>query len=620
MNIKKAFGLVLAMTAWQAMAQQGYQTLPLTDLSSFRPQAGNWMVVGDITMDRTRSIHEEVKLVEPAKKKKKETSVPEKPHPVQYTAGSGILLNFNDDVKKDHLVTSWTHGDIELELEVMIPKGSNSGIYLQGNYEVQLLDSWGVKNPGFGDIGGIYRNWETDPGKAYAGKAPRTNAAKAPGLWQTIRISFRAPRFNAQGEKVENARFVFVELNGVRIHDNLEVPRLTGGPLSSTELAEGPLMIQGDHGPVAFRNIRYRLLKEPKIALSGINYQVFNGHFESEKDFSSLAPALIGATEQLTWEVAKKDNDFAVKYYAALDLPEDDTYTFSVDTGNGLKLVIDNQQVINYWEWKSKPVALKKGTHAVEITYFKSVSWVSPNMALWIESSNSYPQPLHAFSSYPPASNVASPILVETGNSPRLLRAFLDYQGDRSRRLTHTMAVGDPAGLNYIYDLKSGNIVCSWRGGFVDATPMWNDRGDGSFRPVGVVQYLSSRPALTNGSDEQGSLNELRDFKGKGYTLDESGLPTFTYEYLGAKVIDKSRLTDGGKALRRELTVEGSGLSLRLAEGNQIRQLADGSYSVDDFRYFIALQSGQQATVVTKGNRQELIVPATGTVVYQIIW
>jgi hypothetical protein len=245
-------------------------------------------------------------------------------------------------------------------------------------------------------------------------------------------------------------------------------------------------------------------------------------------------------------------------------------------------------------------------------------------MGLWVESSNSYPQALHAFSSFPPASNVASPIIVETGNSPRLLRAFLDFKRDRSQRLTHTIAVGDPAGLNYIYDMKSGSVVCLWRGGFIDATPMWHDRGDGSFRPIGVVEYLTSKPTLV--LPEQSSanleLNNIPDFRSSGYTLDGDGLPTFVYTYSGASVKDKSKLVEEGKVLQREVSVENApvGSQVRIAEGSQIRKLDNGAYAIDGFDYYIELKSAQEATIADKGATKELLVPATGSVVYQIVW
>jgi hypothetical protein len=67
------------------------------------------------------------------------------------------------------------------------------------------------------------------------GKAPLTNAAKAPGLWQKMKISFKAPKFDAARKKIANARFVSVELNGIQIYDNVEVPLPTGGPVENNE-------------------------------------------------------------------------------------------------------------------------------------------------------------------------------------------------------------------------------------------------------------------------------------------------------------------------------------------------------------------------------------------------
>ena len=102
---------------------------------------------------------------------------------------------------------------------------------MQGRYEVQLQDSWGVKYPKFSDMGGIYRNFESVSEKRYMGKAPLVNAAKAPGLWQTLKINFRAPRFDASGKKTSNARFERVELNGAVIHDHVELPLPQEEPL-----------------------------------------------------------------------------------------------------------------------------------------------------------------------------------------------------------------------------------------------------------------------------------------------------------------------------------------------------------------------------------------------------
>jgi hypothetical protein len=142
-------------------------------------------------------------------------------------------------------------GDGEFHLEFMVPKNSNSGVYVMGQYEVQILDSFGKPDAdlGQGDVGAIY-----------SAAAPSTNAAKEPGAWQTLHIVFQAPRFDADGKKSGNAKFLSVTLNGTEIQKDVEVQGPTGGSLPGGEAAEGPLMIQGDHGIVALKNIRFKPL------------------------------------------------------------------------------------------------------------------------------------------------------------------------------------------------------------------------------------------------------------------------------------------------------------------------------------------------------------------------
>jgi hypothetical protein len=628
-------GVICLIISHLVEGQSGWQTLALDNLNSFKPQAGNWMIVGDVMMNRNIDIHQKptpnnpTPVVNDKKKKKNQNTIatppPEVEKPVIYQAGQGILLNYNTDTQKDNLVSVLEHGDIELELEVMLPKGSNSGLYLQGAYEVQLFDSWGVENPSFSDIGGIYRNWENSPDKAYAGKSPLLNAAKAPGLWQTMKISFQAPRFNAQGEKTANARFLLVELNGVKIHENVEVPQMTGGSILKSEAPKGPLMIQGDHGPVAFRKVRYRLLKESEAKLTDISYQVFHGRYETENDFAKLKPAFAGTSENFTWEVAKKDNDFAIRYKATLHIPEDGTYSFVRQTNNSFKMSLNDKVLIDYGAYKSEGVVLTQGKYPLEIVYFKRENWLSPNLGLMILNDAAYPKALQSFGSFPPAQGMASPIYVEVGSKPKLLRAFLDFKNDYKLRLTHTIAVGHPSGTHYIYDLKSGRLVCGWRGNFLDATPMWNDRGDGSFRPRGLVQYLSRNQALAILTDSLGVFPmeyQENDFKSKGYILDNQGNPTFKYNYKDIAATDKINILDGNKGLSHTISLEGdvSKAYYKLAEGKSIQLLKDGSYSIDDNQYYIEVKSANKPFVRTMNGQQELVVKCSNSLIYSALW
>ena len=159
-----------------------------------------------------------------------------------------------------NLVTEQKFGDSELYLEFMVPKGSNSGVYLHGLYEVQVFDSYGSEFPlKSSDCGGIYHRWINNQG--VGGSAPMKNASLPPGQWQSFQIWFRAPRFDPSGKKIENARFLRVLHNGHLIQQNVEVEGPTRAHMNLPEAPMNPIMLQGDHGPVAYRHMYIRQLR-----------------------------------------------------------------------------------------------------------------------------------------------------------------------------------------------------------------------------------------------------------------------------------------------------------------------------------------------------------------------
>lgn len=176
--------------------------------------------------------------------------------------GTSLLIN-GAEGKAGNVQTIFAHGDAVVEVEFMIPKGSNSGIYLQSRYEVQILDSYGkpADKLTVHDCGAIYERWdENREPKGYEGRAPAVNACQRPGEWQRFEIHFRAPRFDAFGNKTANARFEKVIHNGTLLHEDVEVTGPTRGGLDG-EAVRAPLMIQGDHGPVAIRRLVIRPLE-----------------------------------------------------------------------------------------------------------------------------------------------------------------------------------------------------------------------------------------------------------------------------------------------------------------------------------------------------------------------
>lgn len=146
----------------------------------------------------------------------------------QWVVENGILRSPKSGA---NLVTEEKFWNFKLHVEFRYPKGSNSGVYLRGRYEVQIMDSQG-NDPVSGELGGVY-----------GFIAPSEQVAKAPGEWQTYDITLVG-------------RMITVEANGKTIICNQEIPGITGGALDSNEGEPGPILLQGDHGPVEFRSIR----------------------------------------------------------------------------------------------------------------------------------------------------------------------------------------------------------------------------------------------------------------------------------------------------------------------------------------------------------------------------
>ena len=145
----------------------------------------------------------------------------------QWKAVGGVLQNANSGA---NLVTVEKFEDFKLHLEFRVPKGANSGVYLRGRYELQIDDAAGLE-PSSHHLGGVY-----------GFIAPSENAARAAGEWQSMDVTLAG-------------RMLTFELNGTTVICNREIPGITGGALDSAEGDPGPLLLQGDHGPVDYRNI-----------------------------------------------------------------------------------------------------------------------------------------------------------------------------------------------------------------------------------------------------------------------------------------------------------------------------------------------------------------------------
>lgn len=573
-------------------------TSQLNSLSDFRPNTGTWHNAGEVMADI------------------------DKPNFLDFTKGEGIIVNQPTKKNKGQdLISLEEFGDIDLELEVMVAPQSNSGVYLMGQYEIQVLDSWGKTTARAGDMGGIYERWdESKPEgqKGYQGYAPRQNVSRAPGVWQNLRVSFKAPKFNANGEKIENAKFLSVHLNGVLIHENLEVFGPTRGSMIPNDIPRGPIRIQGDHGAVAFRNIKITKYETQAPLLSDLKYEVFKGVFKQEPDFSDLQTISTGKVNNIQDPVQTPSGENLIRYNGNITLAESGDYIFHmlVSSGTG-SLRINNKKLTEMGEpYQRAEVMLEKGTFPIEILVSKTNDWsdngfdlfvAGPGLRGEIPLSENDTKPVFAI----------DPILVDQNEVP-VLRSFIDLPD--GKRITHAVSVSSSQKVHYSFNLNNGNLVQVWRGGFLDATPMWNNRGNGVSKPIGAVVFLGN-PEKNLHDTEFTAMSEK--FKAKGYQLNSGGVE-FHYENIGVDFKDFIIGRADGKGLDRTLTTAGITANKRysIASGKEIKLIRDGLYWVVDKGYYIQMdpKSPSKPSIESGVDGQNLMVSISLPLQYSLLF
>ena len=201
------------------------------DFSAWRSETGDWQNAGDAQLN------------------------PDNERLLKTRSGSGAFVN-GPTGRTVNLFSKQEFGDLRAHLEFVVSEDSNSGVYFLGRYEVQVYDSWRKPSEYAGiECAGIYQRWDDSKQQGFESHSPRVNASKAPGKWQTLDVVFRAPRFDKTGRKIANARFEKVLHNGILVHRDIEVTGPTRASAYNDEKPVGPLMLQGDHGPVGYCNI-----------------------------------------------------------------------------------------------------------------------------------------------------------------------------------------------------------------------------------------------------------------------------------------------------------------------------------------------------------------------------
>ena len=547
---------------------------------------------------------------------------------LKVTGEGNILVNKETG---ENLEIALDHGDIELEIDFMVPKGSNSGIYFQGRYEVQILDSWKKDQITTADLGSIYSDYDEETKTESNGSVASVNAAKAPGLWQNFKVLFRAPRFDEAGNKVSNAKFDYVYLNGHKIQENVEAPKPTRAAMFSDESELGPLMIQGDHGPVAFKNLKYKKIGSDTLSISNLKYKLYTAdRFNAIPDFENLTPKSEGSADNLDdlQKLSGLRDHFAFVFEGELNVPKTGDYLLSTVYDDGGDVSIDGELVLHNGpkEYENQPsraiVNLTEGVHALKMTYYQEV-WGSYIMfqAEGPEIARHTVGCVDIFKKWR-GGRKENVYLVDPTGEPEILRGYVNY-GDEKR--THALSVGDPSGVNYSYDLMEGSLLKVWRGGFADVANMWVGRGHSQLLlPQNAATTLqASIPIASLSSSTTGWPSFRSDkYKNKGYSITDSGHPAFKFDFDKMKITDSFSPSPAGN-LNRSVKINGTGKNhyYKIASGEQIIKMDNELYSIAGEYYINAEDDSNWSLRDGKGG-QELIVPVQdgSNINYEIIW
>lgn len=570
--------------------------IALDELSAFNTDGANWVSAASVASDFSKNWD------------------------LQFEPGSGILANnVKDEGKRNvdgaaagnHIFSQMEHGDLELEFEVLVPKESNSGIYLQSRYELQIRDTAGDPDPSSDDMGGIYAQWK-DPNKkddAIGGSAPKINAARAAGLWQKLHVLFRAPKFDAQGKKIANAKFEKVMLNGFLIQENVEVTSPTIGAPFLDEVARAPFMIQGDHGPVAFRNLEYKDFGKNEVTLSDMTYKVYDGKYDYIPDFSTLELIKEGSAKDFEKlpDLAGKNEGFGIVFEGTLNIPSTGKYLFETSIDDGGDLLIDGEMVVHN---QGEPgigteraiIELTEGKHSFMQNYYQEV-W-SARLDVRVEGpgieKGSLPRKDEAQAT--PSWNKREDFEIVVGDEPELIRAFVDHF---EKKKTHILNVGTREGVHYSYDTRNNQLNNIWKGSFADVSRMWNNRGETQrLDPLGAELSLED---ISIGSN----------CKANGYILGANGLPTFTFDCDGRNYTDHIQPTKLGSVMRT-ISLDNGESKISFGKGGHITPLSDGWYSVGH-RYFIRPDI-TNTNVAINDNQFTATITSDKPLKYEIFW
>lgn len=512
--------------------------------------------------------------------------------------------------------TSFSHNDIELELEFMLSSGAEASLQFQGKYPILIADSWNGKQVNGKTVGAI------------GGNSPTINAALAPGLWQHLRILFHAQDSESETGPV----FEKVILNGMLIQEGLTIEA------SEANTPSGPLSFQAKQGAIAFRNISYKLYGDELPRLQDLNYKYYKLTSKTTApdfipDFSTMEAEESGRTDSLTKNVTEDRKDFGLTFEGKFIAPAEGEYMFEARVQGGSILIIDGKEVVNHdgetnYEEGSAfgKVSLTQGAHDFTYLYRKEHMQWRQGLGLFVEGPGVEKMALHSKGSVNPARK-HTPYELEAESGISLHRSYLMHKG---KKLTHAISVGNTNGVHYSYDLDNASLLQMWGGKFLDVRQMWVGRGAEQLAvPMGPSIIHSARPNIAILKSKNAlwpkSIDEQEAIQYKGYDIASNGAPIFRYKIGESEITDHISTEASSRHINRKLSLEGQAKSayVLLAKGKEIHEGASGVYGVDASNYYLEVNdSAEKPFIRNTAYGQELLLPLSpnSSISYTLTW
>lgn len=432
----------------------------------------------------------------------------------------------------------------------------------------------------------------------------KNRATKAPGLWQTVAITYQA------GMARKPASLVKYTLNGIIINEGETLPTQAAGAQ--------PVQLTAKNGSVAIRNVGVRALANRNVAswAGPLTYKLYKQAIETREGMADKTPVKTDTVGRISYDVAYgQSGNYSIFFDGKLNVPSAGEYQFDMHMGGFGGLWIDGKELVamdrRYLGTpETRMVPLTAGMHEVQVLF--SRSWPRPGLGLYVSQAGTRPQALQADGSLPEFAPVGQ-VLIEPDAKPTLIRSFIQMPGEITKR-THAMSVGSKTGMHYTVDMDQMTLLMAWKGDFADATDMWYERGEPQLlKPNGTTIYPAPRTALavlpTAATAWPDSVGE-NVLQYKGYNLDKDGSPSIDYTMNGTTIRDQIRPT--GTSLSRTLTLGGTvpagQLYCRLAGGKSLEEISKGLYAVDDRSYYVRFDPKAPVSVRQSNGRQELIM------------